>query len=164
MCGLSSGKQYKRISTIYLRSYWKGSENGRVVTIGITHCIHQILLFLKPKPFHQRMENVHQLHFFNVRVYCCKYLKATPRHPKTMCLYLYTSYFTLVYLLFILHLDCSLTQKLIPISLFCICLKIDDNTVKVFIYNTRYSIFFHDGGLDQRPFINGRSTIDNFVV
>ena len=25
----------KRISTTYLRGYWKGSENGRVVTIGI---------------------------------------------------------------------------------------------------------------------------------
>jgi len=25
----------RRISTIYLRGYWKGSENGRVVTIGI---------------------------------------------------------------------------------------------------------------------------------
>jgi hypothetical protein len=24
----------RRISTIYLRGYWKGSENGRVVTIG----------------------------------------------------------------------------------------------------------------------------------
>jgi hypothetical protein len=28
----------KRISTIYLQGYWKGSENGRVVTIETMSC------------------------------------------------------------------------------------------------------------------------------
>ena len=41
----------RRISTTYLRGYWKGSENGRVVTIGNVHvkilsCIDDHFSFL----------------------------------------------------------------------------------------------------------------------